>query len=159
VRSELLTIGQLAADSGCKVPTIRYYETCGLLDRPERTSGNQRRYSRADLERLRFIRRARELGFPLEAVQGLLAVAHDGAQPCADADRIARAQLAEVERKIRELKGLRVVLKRMVEQCRQDVVANCRVLATLADGPDGFGSTRRRSARSGDPDGVRKHLG
>lgn len=148
--SELLSIGQLAAASGCKVPTIRYYETCGLLEPPERTSGNQRRYTPGDLERLRFIRRARELGFPLEAVEGLLAVAHDGARPCGDADRIARTRLAEVERKIRELEGLRSRLRRMVEQCRQDTVANCRVLASLSDGSgdpaDGISSGRRRSA-------------
>jgi DNA-binding transcriptional MerR regulator len=129
--SQSLTIGQLAAASGCKVPTIRYYETTGLLPRPERTAGNQRRYGAEDLERLRLIRRGRLLGFPLRTIGELLALADDRARPCAEVDGIARTQIAAIDRRIEELESLRDQLERMVEQCRHGTVADCRVLATL----------------------------
>ena len=131
MRSKLLSIGQLAAASGCKVPTIRYYEATGLLPRPERTAGNQRRYTAGDLERLRFIRRGRILGFPLGTIGALLALADDRARPCAEVDGIARTQIAAIDRRIEELEGLRGQLRRMLEQCRHGTVADCRVLATL----------------------------
>ena len=126
-----LSIGQLAAASGCKVPTIRYYEAAGLLPPAARTAGNQRRCGADDLERLRLIRRGRLLGFPLAAIGELLALADDRARPCTEVDGIARGQIAAIDRRIAELQGLRAQLRRMVEQCRHGTVADCRVLATL----------------------------
>jgi DNA-binding transcriptional MerR regulator len=130
---EELTIGDLAARSGTTVQTIRYYEQQGLLPVPGRSSGNQRRYTKAHLDRLKFVRHARELGFSIEDIRKLLALAEHPEQPCAQADAIAQAQLFEVERKIIRLEGLRGALKRMVAACKKKQVRSCRIIETLAD--------------------------
>src|SRR6187402_3801661 len=85
-----ITIGEAARQSGVKVPTIRYYETIGLLPAPRRSEGNQRFYEAADLNRLAFIRHARELGFEVDAIRTLLTLQDDPLQTCASADAIAR---------------------------------------------------------------------
>ena len=77
----MLTIGKLGEAAGVKVPTVRYYEEIGLLPQPERSAGNQRLYGRRTLERLSFIRHARELGFPLGAIRDLLSLADRPDQP------------------------------------------------------------------------------
>lgn len=128
-----LSIGELAERTSCKVQTIRYYEHVGLMPEPGRTAGNQRFYGQAHVDRLSFIRHSRELGFPLDAVRELLTLSDRPDQPCATADQIARAQLIEVEKRIRRLKALKAELKRMVEQCGQGQIAQCRVIEVLAD--------------------------
>ncbi|HEY7609057.1 MAG TPA: helix-turn-helix domain-containing protein [Alphaproteobacteria bacterium] len=133
------TIGSLARETGSKVQTIRYYEAIGLLPAPARTAGNQRVYAKAHRDRLAFIRHARELGFPLDAIRELLALGDRPDQPCARADRIATAHLARVERKIAQLEALRGELARMVARCRraqqrgQARISECRVIEALAD--------------------------
>jgi DNA-binding transcriptional MerR regulator len=129
----MLTIGRLGEATGTKVPTIRYYEQIGLLPQPERSAGNQRLYGRAAQERLAFIRHARELGFPLDAVRDLLSLQDRPDQPCEQADAIARAQLAAVEARLARLASLKGELERMVAQCAHGTVAECRVIETLAD--------------------------
>ena len=104
------TIGEAARDSGVKVNTIRFYEERGLLAVPPRSGGNQRLYDTAAVARLRFIRHARDLGFGLPAIADLLELAGHPQAACADADAIAQAQLAEVERRIRHLTALRAEL-------------------------------------------------
>jgi DNA-binding transcriptional MerR regulator len=99
-------IGEAARRSGVKAPTIRYYEQIGLLAAPPRSESNRRHYDTADLRRLAFIRHARELGFEIEAIRTLLALQDDPSQPCATADGIAKARLAEVEQRIRSLNAL-----------------------------------------------------
>lgn len=126
-------IGDLARVAGTKVQTIRYYELQGLLRAPARTHGNQRRYGKTDLNRLKFIRHARELGFALDNVRALLQLAAHPEKPCAEADAIARAQLTDVERKIARLKSLRTALKAMVTACQHGEVRTCRIIETLAD--------------------------
>jgi DNA-binding transcriptional MerR regulator len=128
-----LSIGQAARAAGTKVQTLRYYEALGLLPKPTRTAGNQRVYGDAHLERLAFIRHARELGFPLEAIRELLSLGSHPEQSCAKADAIAGAHLAEVERKIRALTALSGELKRMIASCRKGCIAECRVIEVLAD--------------------------
>ena len=130
---EILTIGDLARQSGCKVQTVRYYEQVGLMPEPARTEGNQRRYGPRHAQRLAFIRHARELGFPLEAVRELLGLADDPDRSCAAADAIASAHLAEIEHRIARLTSLKTELERMVAQCRGGRVADCRVIEVLAD--------------------------
>ena len=100
----MLSIGKLGAQAGVKVPTVRYYEQIGLLPKAERSAGNQRLYSRKALERLAFIRHARDLGFTLEAIRDLLSLSDRPDQSCAAADAIARAQLAEVEGQVAEMR-------------------------------------------------------
>ena len=128
-----VAIGAAARLSGVKVPTIRYYEQIGLLAAPPRSEGNRRHYASADLRRLAFIRHARELGFDIPAIRTLLALQDDPHQPCATADAIAQARLAEVEQRIRSLLALRSELELMVEGCRHGQVADCRVIEVLAD--------------------------
>ena len=128
-----LSIGELARRTGCKVQTIRYYEDKGLLPAPARTAGNQRRYPPAALERLAFVRRGRALGFSLEEVGDLLTLSDDPQLSCAAVDAIARRRLEDVERRLRELESLKGELGRMLEQCRNGRVADCRIIEALAD--------------------------
>ncbi|MFT0859959.1 MerR family transcriptional regulator [Ancylobacter sp. G4_0304] len=127
------TIGDAAKASGVKVPTIRYYEEIGLLPPPPRTEGGRRSYGRADLDRLSFIRHARELGFEVDSIRTLLALQETPDQSCAAADAIARERLVEVERRIASLTALRAELERMVEGCSHGHVCDCRVIEILAD--------------------------
>jgi Cu(I)-responsive transcriptional regulator len=129
----MLAIGTLAKRTGTKVQTIRYYEQIGLLPEPERTEGGQRRYGDDDLDRLAFIRHARQLGFTLEAIRELLELSDNPGRSCADVDRIAHRQLKEVEARIARLEALRKELKRMLKECSRDTVSDCRVLEVLRD--------------------------
>ncbi len=128
-----LSIGQLSKATGCKIPTIRYYEDIGLMPPPARSPGNQRVYGQRALERLSFIRHSRELGFSQAAIRELLRMTDAPERPCDDADRIAEQQLAAVERKIARLSALRAELKRMVACCDGNRIADCRVIEVLAD--------------------------
>ena len=129
----MLAIGTLAKRTGTKVQTIRYYEQIGLLPEPGRTEGGQRRYGDADLDRLAFIRHARQLGFTLEAIRELLDLSDNPTRSCAEVDIIAHRQLKEVEARIARLEALRKELKRMLRECSQDTVLDCRVLEVLRD--------------------------
>jgi DNA-binding transcriptional MerR regulator len=128
-----ITIGDAARHSGVKVPTIRYYESIGLLPEPSRSEGNQRTYEQADLNRLAFIRHARELGFEVDSIRTLLTLQDDPHQSCASADAIAKARLVEVEQRIRSLLALKAELEVMVEGCGHGRVDQCRVIEVLAD--------------------------
>lgn len=128
-----LPIGAAAAASGVKVPTIRFYEAAGLLPQPPRSAGNRRLYGRGEIQRLSFIRHARELGFDLDTIRSLLALQDHPEQSCAAADAIAAARLAEVRRRIAALRALEAELDHMVRACAHQRVADCRVIETLAD--------------------------
>ena len=127
------TIGELAARTGTKAATIRYYEQIGLMPEPARSSGNQRVFGGRHVERLAFIRHARELGFPLEAVRELLALASQPDRPCDQADEIASRQLAAVRDRIDRLQALAAELERMVDECRRGPIGECRVMQILSD--------------------------
>lgn len=128
-----MTIGTAAAQSGVKVPTIRYYEQIGLLPAPHRTDANRRLYDAADLRRLTFIRHARALGFEVDAIRTLLQLQDQPNQSCAAADAIARKRLTDVEQRIASLSALKSELKRMIEGCRRGRVKECRVIEVLTD--------------------------
>ena len=127
-----MKIGNLASAAATKVETVRFYEKIGLLAPPARTSANYRSYGSDHLARLSFIRRARDLGFTLEAVRELLALSDDTSQSCAAIDGIARLHLAEVDRKISDLAALRGELDRIIGSCRQGTVGDCKIIETLA---------------------------
>jgi DNA-binding transcriptional MerR regulator len=130
----IFSIGDLARETGVKVPTIRYYEDRGLLAPPRRSAGNQRRYDAAALDRLGFIRHARDLGFSLGAIAQLIALQDRPDRTCEAATRIARDQLAAVRRKIRRLRALEAELDRITCGCTGDGPSReCYVLASLAD--------------------------
>lgn len=133
MKDDRFTIGHLARESGCKVQTIRYYEQIGLMPQPVRSAGNQRIYRSAHVDRLAFIRHSRELGFPLDAIRELLNLIDDPNRSCETADRIARAQLQEVNRRIVRLTALKAEFERMIGQCGGGRVADCRVIEVLAD--------------------------
>ena len=129
----MLSIGMLSRETGVKIPTIRYYEEIGLMHTPGRTSGGQRRYETADLERLGFIRHARDLGLGIAAISDLLRLSQNGEAPCADADRIAIEHLANVKDKIKHLRRLEKELKRIVSHCHSDTVGECYVIQSLGN--------------------------
>ena len=126
-----MKIGELAKATATKVETVRFYEKAGLLPPPARTNANYRSYGPAHLQRLSFIRRARDLGFSLDAVRDLLALADDRSKPCGAVDAIASGHLAEVERKIEDLAAMRDELRRVIGSCQRDTVADCKIIETL----------------------------
>ncbi|MBB5700521.1 DNA-binding transcriptional MerR regulator [Ochrobactrum daejeonense] len=126
-------IGEASKASGVKVPTIRYYEQIGLLPVPPRTEGNRRLYDRNDVQRLVFIRHARDLGFEVDAIRTLLDLQDNPDQSCAAADAIARARLSDVERRIAKLLSLKTELQRMVECTAHGRIDRCRVIEILGN--------------------------
>jgi len=127
-----LTIGRLAAATGVNLETIRYYERIGLMAPPDRTEGGHRTYAEADRRRLAFVRRGRELGFSLDEVRALLALAAPGRRSCAHVEAIAAAHLAEVRAKIADLARLEAILGDTVSRCaRSGVAPACPVLEML----------------------------
>ncbi len=129
----MLTIGTLGKKTGTKVQTIRYYEQIGLMPEPGRTEGGQRRYRHTELDRLAFIRHARQLGFSLQAIRELLDLSDDPDRPCHEADSIARRQLKQIEQRMARLEALRNELERMVHESCVGNTSDCRVLEVLRD--------------------------
>lgn len=128
-----ISIGELGRRTDVKAPTIRYYESVGLMPSPARTDGQQRRYGEAEVSRLAFIRHARDLGFEIGAIRELLTLSSQPDQSCAQADSIARRHMSEVDRRIGQLTALRSELQRMVDACGHGRLGDCRVIETLAD--------------------------
>ena len=129
----MVSIGSLSKMTGVKVPTIRYYEQIGLLPEPDRSEGNQRRYSGQAVERLGFIRHSRDLGFSVEAIRELLELSDHPTWSCQDATRITREQLCAVRARIIKLKRLESELHRIASGCSADAASQCYVLQALAD--------------------------
>lgn len=131
-----LSIGRLARASGVGVETIRFYEREGLLAAPPRTPAGYRQYDPDTVERLDFIRRAKRLGFSLEEIRQLLALAE------AHGDRarvkaLAEHKLAEIERRIEELRRMRTALAELTRQCSgHGAVEGCPIIEALATGED-----------------------
>ena len=131
-----LPIGALAKATGSKVETIRYYERIGLLAEPARSRGGHRHYGDEALKRLNFIRRARRLGFGLDAVRALLAMADGEEQNCAKAEIVATAHLDDVRAKIADLERMELVLAAMVADCAGGTTPECPVIEALYDRGD-----------------------
>lgn len=130
----MFSIGELSKRTQVKVPTIRYYEETGLLAAPERTEGNQRRYDVAGLERLNFIKHARDLGFSIDAISKLIELQGHPDRSCQAATEIAVTQLSDVRAKIKRLQALEKELVRISKGCDGAGVSQaCYVLASLAD--------------------------
>jgi DNA-binding transcriptional MerR regulator len=112
-----MSIGKLANRTGCTVPSIRYYEQIGLLPKAGRGAGGQRVYGEADFQRLTFIRRCRDFGFPIEQVRDLAALIGASDRDCVEAGDIARKHLSDVRRQLKELRALEQSLKQFAEEC------------------------------------------
>lgn len=128
-----MAIGKLAEIAATKVQTIRYYEEIGLIQPFKRSEGGHRLFDPRDVQRLKFIRHARELGFGIEEIRGLLQLSDNPDTSCAAADTIARTHLEQVEIRLTKLRALRKELKRMVEECGHGRVSQCRVIEVLSD--------------------------
>lgn len=133
VSSGLRPIGKLAAATGVKVPTIRFYEEIGLLAAPPRTASDRRMYDDAAERRLSFIRHARQLGFDLDSIRSLLDLSDHPERACAEANTIAERHLAEVTQKIAQLRALQRELSRMTAECAGGRVSACKVIEALHD--------------------------
>lgn len=124
-------IGDLARRAGYAVQTIRYYEEIGLMPKPARTQGGQRRYGDDLVKRLLFIRHARDLGFEIDDIRSLLDLSSRPEQPCASVDAIAETHLAAIDAKIASLKALRRDIGAMLACCNKERVSDCRVMDGL----------------------------
>lgn len=128
----MMSIGTLSKRTTVHIETIRYYERVGVLPKPDRAANGRRTYGDADAGRLAFIRHARELGFDLKAVRTLLALQETPNLSCKKADALATAQLAAVESRLERLTALRNELRRMVRTCKNERVADCRVIQAVS---------------------------
>ncbi|KQQ13825.1 MerR family transcriptional regulator [Methylobacterium sp. Leaf121] len=127
-----MTIGDLAAATNTSVETVRWYEKVKLLPAPARSAGNYRLYGPEHLRRLSFIRRGRDLGFTVDQIRELLALADERDRSCGEVDTIARTHLAEVERKLSDLTRLARELRDVIGQCGCGSVADCRIIEALS---------------------------
>jgi MerR family mercuric resistance operon transcriptional regulator len=127
-----LRIGDLSKQTGCNIETIRYYERIGVLPAPPRSENGYRLYGESHCTRLIFIRRARELGFSLDEVRGLLRLVDGGHYTCAEVQALALAHVDEIRRKINDLKRLARALSEMAQQCSGDDVPECPIIEILS---------------------------
>ena len=127
-----LTIGQVAAGAGVGLETVRFYEREGLIPRPPRTPAGYRQYSTAAVERLRFIQRAKELGFSLRETQELLALRDGGAASAADVRVRAAEKVGDISARIRDLEAMRASLTALMSTCSgRGSVDGCPILVAL----------------------------
>lgn len=124
-----LTVGQVARKAGVGVETLRFYERQGLLEEPARKASGYRQYPADVVERLRFIRRAKELGFSLKEIKELLALRVDPETTCGEVKRRAQAKIADVEEKIQVLQRIKTALVKLTALCRgQGPISACPIL-------------------------------
>ena len=126
-----MRIGELARSVGVNVETIRYYQRIGLLELPQRPYGGTRCYGRQDLKRLRFIRRAQQIGFSLQDIRALLELS---SSDCKQVGKLAAEKLNLVHAKLRQLRRIESILSKTVEQCaRRKGNQPCPIIETLTE--------------------------
>lgn len=130
---QTVPIGIVSQRSGCSIDTIRFYEKAGVLPQALRTETGRRVYNESDIARITFIRRARELGFSLDEVRGLLALAEGTGDACEQVQLLAQYHLTEIASKIADLTTMQAVLGALVIQCSQGNNAACPLIAALSD--------------------------
>lgn len=126
-----IAIGELARRSGVNIETIRYYERAGVMPRPPRTAGGHRAYGDADVKRLSFVRRARELGFSLDDVREMLRLVDAGDVTCAQVRELTLRHLDDVRARIADLERMERVLADTAARCAGDATPDCPILETL----------------------------
>jgi Cd(II)/Pb(II)-responsive transcriptional regulator len=128
-----LGIGELAKETGVKVVTIRYYEQVGILPEPSRTTGNYRTYTVEHVDRLRFVRRCRDLGFSLDQIKDLFRLSSEDLSSCKEVCQLAERHIEEIEEKIADLKRLASELRQISSSCSgKRRMAECRILEALS---------------------------
>jgi len=130
-----VNIGQAAKASGVSAKMIRYYEQTGLIPAAGRTAAGYRDYSDTDVHMLRFIRRARDLGFSIGEINALLGLWRDESRQSAEVKRVAEAHVQELEAKIRSLQDMVHTLKALITSCRGDDRPHCPILKRLETDP------------------------
>lgn len=127
-----LTIGEVARRAGVGVETVRFYERRGLIAEPARRASGYRQYGSETVDRLRFIRQAKELGFTLAEIQDLLSLRVDPASTCADVKGRAEAKIADIDEKIRTLQRMKRALVKLTRACGGDgPSSDCPILESL----------------------------
>lgn len=127
-----MQIGQLAQQAGVAIDTVRYYERQGLLPPPQRRASGYREYGAQDVSRLRFIRRAKDLGFTLQEIQDLLKLSASRHADRAEVRALARHRLTDIEHRLRELEAMRVALANLVRHCSgHGPVDDCPIIENL----------------------------
>ncbi len=126
-----MNIGQAASGSGVSAKMIRYYESIALIKPGRRTDAGYRTYDEGGLDTLRFIKRARTLGFSLEQIRGLLSLWQDDRRASADVKSIALAHVAELDARIAELTAMRDTLGALASSCHGDAGPDCPILRDL----------------------------
>jgi MerR family transcriptional regulator, copper efflux regulator len=127
-----LTIGRLAELGGVNLETVRYYERRGLLPKPPRTQAGYRQFPPDSAQRLRFIKRAQELGFSLEEIRDLLALRVEPGN-CVDVRARAQAKIADIEQKMKTLAAMKSTLLNLINRCARSASDDCVILASLED--------------------------
>jgi MerR family copper efflux transcriptional regulator len=130
-----MNIGQAAARSGVPAKTIRYYESVGLIPAAGRTAAGYRVYAEVEVQTLRFINRARGLGFSVADCANLLALWQDTSRASADVKALARQQVARIDAKVAELQSMRDTLEHLMQRCHGDARPDCPILSDLAGAP------------------------
>lgn len=131
-----LSIGELARAAGIGVETVRYYERQGLIPEPPRRASGYRMYPPGTIDRLRFIRRAKDLGFSLGEINDLLSLAGQPEGDRGQVKRIAKGKLDEIEQRIRDLDNMRAVLAHLTAQCSgHGPIHDCPIIESLAGEP------------------------
>ncbi len=131
-----MNIGQLARQAGVPIDTVRYYERQQLLPTAQRSPAGYRIFDQGALQRLRFIRRAKALGFTLEEIAGLLALSARSDQDMSDVRSAAAARLADVDQRLRELQRMRGALSQLIQACPgHGQLASCPIMAALQEDP------------------------
>jgi MerR family copper efflux transcriptional regulator len=127
-----MNIGEAAALSGVSAKMVRHYEALGLLPRIARTDAGYRQYGEAEVHTLRFIRRARDLGFSMAEIAELLKLWQNRRRASADVRRIAERHVADLERRIAEMTSMKRTLQHLVHGCHGDERPQCPILEELA---------------------------
>ena len=131
----LLNIGEAAESSGVSAKMIRHYEEIGLVPKPGRTQAGYRVYREADVHRLRFVRRARDLGFSMKEIETLLGLWNNRRRASSEVKRLATQHIADLDRRIAELQAMRRTLAELSRHCHGDGRPECPILDDLAGGP------------------------
>lgn len=126
-----MNIGEAASASGVSAKMIRYYEDTGLIPAAARSASGYRTYGPREVQMLRFIRRARDLGFPMDRVTALLALWQDRSRASADVKRLALQQVESLQRHIREMEEMAAALQTLADACAGDQHSDCPILADL----------------------------
>ncbi len=130
--NQAMTIGQAAKSSAVSAKMIRHYESIGLLPKAQRTESGYRLYDETDVHTLRFIQRARSLGFPLETIRTLLALWRNRRRSSAQVKELSLRHVADLERKIAEMQAMVRTLKHLAHNCHGDDRPDCPILDDLA---------------------------